>query len=80
MPVSLFLRLLPFAKPEVTNYERKDGLRFNKASGKYDPIKRYWFIFFIYLLFTFSKKTKEEKVIIDWLVTSNKNNKTAKSM
>lgn len=39
MPVSLFLRLLPFAKPEVTNYERKVGLRFNKASGKYDPIK-----------------------------------------
>jgi hypothetical protein len=39
MPVSLLLRLLPFAKPEVSKYERKSGLKFNKKTGKYEPIK-----------------------------------------
>jgi hypothetical protein len=39
LPVSIFLRLLPFAKPQVTKYERKTGLKYNKKSGKYEPIK-----------------------------------------
>ncbi len=38
MPVSLLLRLLPIAKPTALNYARKAGQKFNKNTGKYEPI------------------------------------------
>ena len=63
MPVSLLLRLLPFAKPEVNKYERKSGLKFNKKTGKYEPIK--WFLYYIIIfyyrfIFKWNKKKKKK--------------------
>lgn len=36
MPVSIFLRLLPFAKPKDKEHKPKVGLKFNEKTGFYE--------------------------------------------